>query len=99
VPSDPILSNIEEKLALDQKREINEEFASSQSVNIHKHSRKTKKRANHVERQEKNRVKAQLKRRIRIGLNWKSEVAWSTPRSCTLQLNCCVIHRVCQKHS
>lgn len=54
--------NIEEKMALDQKREINEEFASSQSVNIHKHSRKTKKRANHVERQEKNRVKAQLKK-------------------------------------
>ena len=54
--------NIEEKMALDQKREIDEEFAGSQSVNIHKHSRKTKKRANHVERQEKNRVKAQLKK-------------------------------------
>ena len=54
--------NIEEKMALDQKREVDEEFAGSQSVNIHKHSRKTKKRANHVERQEKNRVKAQLKK-------------------------------------
>lgn len=54
--------NIEEKMALDAKREEEDEWFGVQSVNHHSHSRKTKNRQRHTARQLKNRAKAQKKK-------------------------------------
>jgi protein SDA1 len=54
--------NIEEKMAHDNKKEVEEEFSKSKVINIHKHSKKTKSRMRHVQRQEKLRTKAQMKK-------------------------------------
>jgi protein SDA1 len=54
--------NIEEKMAEDKKREEEDEWAGINTINRHQHSRKTKNRMRQVERQIKNRRKAQAKK-------------------------------------
>ena len=54
--------NIEDKMALDAKKETEDDYSGSLTVNIHQHSRKTKNRKAHTDRQTKNRIRAQLKK-------------------------------------
>eukprot|EP00548_Thalassiothrix_antarctica_P006137 CAMPEP_0194136088 /NCGR_PEP_ID=MMETSP0152-20130528/6120_1 /TAXON_ID=1049557 /ORGANISM="Thalassiothrix antarctica, Strain L6-D1" /LENGTH=824 /DNA_ID=CAMNT_0038832595 /DNA_START=77 /DNA_END=2551 /DNA_ORIENTATION=+ len=51
--------NIEEKMAEDKQREEDDEWDGVNTIDFHKHSRKTKTRKRHVARQVKNRIKAQ----------------------------------------
>lgn len=54
--------NIEDKMAEDEKKEEEEVWDASRKVDLHRFSRKTKKRGRHVERQVANRQREQRKR-------------------------------------
>jgi protein SDA1 len=53
---------IEEKMALDDRRQEEEDWESKNHIDYHSHSKKTKANARHVARQVKNRKKVQVKK-------------------------------------
>lgn len=56
--------NIEEKMANDDEKEMNDEWHGVQDINYHAHSRKTKARERQIAKQVKNKIKAQKKREL-----------------------------------